>query len=409
MTVTQTLMDIGDWSINLKPGTPGRVLDRLADRYSCIMITTQRLPVDVARDVARPLYRGVFLKRDGAGGSTISGKGVEWYLGTPADKDNSDGLGVGHNTDGFGPFMDAIWSSTDVAVATNAVAAKIGGTGSTVVSGTVTGLVQGTPRTALDNIICHGALPVEWRLRPDLTLEVYDPALITDPVAVVSAGATGAQPGSDYVGWNVANITPTIDATDKRNRWADTYGNDGSHGFVLGALIKSTAAPVDASRTWKGVQLEVCGFGTYNDKDEAGATAEVNRQLALHALITTGLEIDVDGWLPHTQLVDPMAVVGATIAVHLPELGIYDTTADQIAWHGALIRPTNVRCLGIEWPITQGVGVYLDNRHQGGELLDITDSVVMESDGHAGSTATTLHLGAMPRWWNGLRPVTVTH
>ena len=399
MTITETLMDIGDWSIDLKPSTPGVILDRLADWYSCITVTKQRLSVADAKSVTRPLYRGVYHKRSGTG-FTISGKGVEWYLGSPAAA-GATGSVASVQTSGFGPLTGALGSVTLASLLATMVA-TFGGTYSTSMSGTMFAALSGPPRSGLDNII-NAQLGAEWRLRPDLTLEVYDPTVITAPVAVIAEGTSGPEPDSPYVGWEIAKTAPTIDATDMRNRWSDNYNNSGGSGSI--GNTASTAAPSDGYRTFAGTQLEVCGFGAYAGNDDAGAYAEAARQLTLHQLLTTGIDIDLVGYLPHTQLADPMGLVGAALYVHIPSLGLYDPATAPIQWHGALITPTKIRCIGIEWPLTQGVGVYLDNRHQGGDMVDITDSVVMESTGAAGSQTTKLHVGAMPRWWNGLRPV----
>jgi hypothetical protein len=262
------------------------------------------------------------------------------------------------------------------------------------VTGNITGGLVGTTRTGLDQLIVKQTSS-EWRIRPDLLVEVYKASAATaTPKALITTDPGGRDPGSSVPSWHLSDTDPDIDATDARNRIVAQYGS--------GSTV-TTSIPSDSRKVYGGAQLEVCGYESVDSTSSTDATNEANRLLGLKNGTTRSLTVHVDDYLPHAQLAEPDLLVGGSVLVYAPAYGLYDRTGRPVAWRGSHIWPIKLRCTQIEWPITAGSGVYLDNRHQGGALVDVTDYVAWDADGADSASDTVLTLGAPLRWWDGTR------
>ena len=384
MTITQTLMDIGTWSVGLIPETPGQILDLLDDWFSLITVTAQRAPLRLVDALDRPLYRGIYLGRDGP--LSLSGVGVEWYAGSPSDSINQ--------TDGFGPYVANLWSSVPVATVLSNITNKNGlSTNVLGVTGNITGGLVGTTRTGLDLLIAKQA-NCEWRIRPDLVVEIYKAAdAAATPKALITTDPGGREPGGSTLSWHLSDIEPDIAVEDLRNRMVITYGSS----------TYATSPPSDSRKTYGGTQLEVAGYESIDSTSSTDATNRGNYLLGLKNGTIRSLTVHVDDYVPHAQLDEPDLLVGGSVSIYAPEYGLYDRTARPVSWRGSHVWPIKLRCTQAVTPFTAGTGVYLDNRHQGGEMVDITDYVAWEADGADKASDTVLTLGAPPRWWTGSR------
>lgn len=384
MTITSTLMEIGDWRVDLDPATPGAILDRLADWYAFLIITPQRVPPSAIP--TRPLYRGVYLDRTGDG-YTLGGADMAWYLGEPSDELTQ--------SSGAGPWISTLWNtSTAVTSFLADITAKTGLSGvrrtgtptSMVVSG-----INGTPRTALDGIAVD-RLGCEWRVRTDAVLELYMASVEgVSPVAVIVDDASGREPGSTLAAWHLADTTPDLSVRDRHDRQVVRYGDN----------LTSATASLTWPKGYGGVDVERAAFSTFSG-EAADVSNYANKRWVDEAQLVTALSVEIDDYAPLGQLANPDYLPGSAVAVHMPRLGVYDT-ANPMPWRGATIFPRNARVTEVTWPITRGMGVYLDNTHQGGGITDLTDWVAWESDGAGSGQTTKLTLGALPRTVTGDR------
>lgn len=384
MTITQTLMEIGTWSIDLVDQTPGPIIDLLDDWYSLLVVTAQRLPLRTVADLDRPLFRGIYLSRTDP--RTLTGAGPEWNLGSPGDDISQQ--------DGFGPYFSELWSTASVTSALGHITGKNGLTGAAVgsISATTTGGISGSPRIALDQVIC-AQTGTEWRVRPELLIEVYKPSdAVATPKALISPDPGGREPGR--ITWRLAGVEPQVGVDDLRNREVVRYNS--------GASSVTTGAPSDARKAYGGGQLEVSGYDSVDSTVSADATARATDLLGKQNRVTRSLVVHVADYAPHAQLLDPDLLVGGSVEIFAPDYGLYDRSVRPVPFRGRQIFPTTRRVTQVEWQVTAGMGVYLDNRHQGGALVDVTDYVSWEATG-ADDADTIVTLDAAPRLLSGAR------
>lgn len=387
MTVTQTLMEIGDWSVRLRPDTPHRIRQLGTRWYQHLLVTRSWVPTEAIDGNTAPLYRGVHL--DFKSGDTIAGSGLEWYLGS-ASSDPAQ-------TSGWGPEALGLWPGVNtVSSILNTIIPPTGLTWSrlTGVPSTVNGSgINGTPRTWLD-IYVADKLNAEWRVRHDGTMQLYTAAsAVADPVALISDDPAGRDPGSPLVGWQIGGITPDLTVRDRRRRAVVRYNTSplqsGASAFVSGH-----------PKGMDGSNFVITEWDSISDGDLTQANAAASGILDRTRDPARGLTIELSGDAPVADLTDPDLLCGSAVYVYLPDLDIVDMGADPMPWRGRHVFPAVTRVTEVSWPIVRGMGVYLDNRHQSGAadaLVDITDWV----DWDTGSTRLTM--GAMPRRLDGKR------
>ena len=382
MTITRGLMAPGEWSLTLTDNCPAAIVDRLNDWASMLVATTQQVDVDIFPSLTSWLYRGIVMARSGERGAT--GHGMAWLLGTAAT--------TLQQTEGSGPYYVNVVAGETPAATITALANKNGITPGTTtgVTGTITAGWHATLRTILDVAICPQTAS-EWRLSDALVLSLVTQAsaVAAAPVALIARTMGGSEPSTPLVGLDISAITPTIDFGDYRNRYAINYNSSAS--WVNSTVTAGFNAP-------DGTGLEVCGFATSGTADSTAATNYANYRRNMEAHATRALTINIDNYLIDAQVPN---LSGANIQVFDPILGLYDLT-NPVDWHGTTIYPTKIRCVGSTVPFTRGTGVYLDNRHQGGVVTDITKWVAWEDTGDNKATST-LQLGAPPVTWKGTR------
>ena len=387
MTVTSTVMEIGAWDLTLSPQAPGRIWDGLGE-HAMVIITKGHVPVDLVEGLDEPLFRGIVL--DWAD-NRLSGTDMAWLMGTPTSK--------GYVQDsGWGPWVAGIWDQRSPAAVMNDICV-VNGLRYTIgpgVTGTMVGGVNGTPRTALERVVCP-QLGCEWRMRTSGTIELHKRAnALAEPVAVLTDDPGGQEPG--VVSWQISDLDPRLADEDRRNRVVLRWDNDGSQA--------TSATPIPTGwQTYRGASLEMAEFRTSAANRASHVATERDFLRAVYELRTRGATVTVSDPGAIAMLPDPGGLVGSAIGLYVPNMGFYDESAVPVPFRGKQIWPVSIRVGEVTWPITRGMGVYLDSRwarNGSGTVVDVTDWVDWEADpADPGSSSTTLQLGHLPRWWGG--------
>jgi hypothetical protein len=84
-------------------------------------------------------------------------------------------------------------------------------------------------------------------------------------------------------------------------------------------------------------------------------------------------------------------ICGDYVWVWDPIRGLHDLAGTPFTYAGQLVWPVAVRVMEMTWPIVEGMSVWLDNTHQGGDVTDLTPFVEWEEGD------TTLSVGSLPR------------
>jgi hypothetical protein len=375
MSVQQIVQGDGQWSLSLKPGTPGAIRDLLNDEdsfFSILRIFSGHIDADMVPTMD-PLFSGVLLRADGL---ECSGAGPNWYLGS------ADSTG-----DQFGPIFETAITFTggtltqwthDVADKAGLGYGTIGATAATW-SGT---LQYVTPRVVINPWMVAGFdQSLEYRVDPGLTLsvgrktELYRTPLGNDINTVIIEGQTVARTEVDLIGVSAPEMDLSNDATDLTRRVIIKGASTTSGSSVAGWNYKNP----------DGGTLDRIRY-TVNDQVTSGdMPGALNRILEQYQDPKKDIRVS----LAEQQPLD--FICGDYVWVYDPVKGLVDFTASPFTYAGESIWPVAVRVMEMTWPIHAGLGVYLDATHQAGDVTDLTDYVQWE-DGDI-----SLTVGAYPR------------
>jgi hypothetical protein len=365
MSVTQTRMALGQWSVRLKPGTPQTLLDSLA-YYGHVAITTGRVDPRVDGDslLRSARYVGVLRAMGRAGdGRSLSGPGMAMWLGDEDDK---------------GPVITVPALTFTGSTFTAAVRAALE-VGQAVVEGTlhpVTGAYTGihqweTSRKAI-TYICSTMTadsddPVEWRVNGDGTLDagLASQLYVTDPVAAIVRNASGADGRLRLLPGQAGT---TQDVADFTTRVALLAQGDGHQIATGGATLAPGLNPyLDLHGNPVDILRMVSESGTVAPNANARAAMQLGRFVhAREALTLSTTHYDITGDVR----------VGDWVWVHDPDVGLVDPD-HEIVLRGQRINPAKLRVVELSWPVTSGMSVAY--RGPDGTWQDLTDYVVWET------------------------------
>lgn len=353
------------WSLRLSETTPRSVLDALDPTYYAfghIIITPNRIDdpgITAAGLLSVARYTGIYRSRPSH--FELGGPGLAAWLG------DEDGKGdvVGGSYTANQSFVNWV-TAINYAAFTAGTYTAIGGPGN--LNHTLTDISR---RDAL-NFVCD-FYTAEWRVTPAGVLDAGPVAnlFVTTPTAVVQRMSGGRD-------INVTGIKADLDLS----RDFDDYTTD----------VRVNGATTTGTATSSPPYLDLLGnpviFTRIIDSPEtiaahvnAVAQAQLNRFTDPRKQVTLSSDMyDIGADF----------VVGDEINVYDPDLGLVDTTNDVI-YRGETIYPISIRCLGMTWPVQQGMGVYFRAPTAGGEITDLTDHVLWETG------ATTIEVGALPR------------
>lgn len=391
MTVTERVMQLGDWNLTLRPDTPKMVRDKIKGFGHIVVMPALVDAVDMSdAQLANARYTGV-ITRPGPY-YRIGGHGLAMWLGTT---DRAYGRLLAANA-----FVNAIMPS-GVAFGT-AVSTAISGCGLSV--GTTTDPSGGTyfaagtawhyakHRVALD-AVCR-FYNAEWRINPDGTLDAaaYD-TLYPAPTTVVTR-----RPGGRVIGG--VGVEALVDAASDLWEFASRVVLRGQTN--VGAYGAEATVPTDAGgvyRAFDGYKLVAVAEQDAADLD-GDLTFAATRLLPTlahpHRTVTITTEAyDFAGDVP----------AGSRIYVYDPDNGVLtDPTlsSNAVEWQGEAIKPMSFRALGVTWPVEEGMSVFV-RRHTGTSLfagdleyVDLTPFVQYET----GSTKVEVGYDVSLTWSN---------
>jgi hypothetical protein len=362
MSVTQTLMAAGSWSLRFKPNTPSRILAALDWSYKTsaglghifiygaphynIMQSNSDL-INSAR------YCGVVLRWDDE--FQISGAGPAWWLG--------DG-------DTRGPVFETFTSQSAASLSTWITAIKPAALNSGTVTspgGTLSASFQWvTRRTALETV-CN-SFGVEWEVDSRLRLNVGTPANLFRSGKAVAV-RNGTSRNSSIAAASPPLSVPATLGSTVMNRSQD-LSEYISKAWVLGQNGTGSSSITSPYKDINGntvVITEVVEGSTYpGGSESAAAVAHVTPRAKNRRYVTLS-----------TNSFDVIGDVrpGDDIYVYDPQLGLYDS-ANEAVVDGRVINPLLVRCLSVSWPISKGYGVLF--RDGDGVWTDLTEFIEYE-------------------------------
>lgn len=348
MTVTETLMDLGSWDIGLRPGTPPSVLNRVdldTSLYGLVCVTPVALtdtPTD-ALVYAQAIYTGVVVER---GPRHLAGTGLATYF--------ADAGGVGELV-----TPDFAFSGHNMLQVVNFIRAHPFTNGTITAPGSPSTLTLTMPQPvnrldALREIADY--FGVEWRLNPNLTLDVAVEANLftTTPTAVVTPG--GGR-DSTIVGLPAARLSYKRDGED--------YSMDVLAYDSAGAGLWNTAVSTPYNDP-TGTDISRRRAITIQNGTVAVATAVTAQQVARFSQLRREITASVDVYCLHLDV-----GVGDTIGVW-DGVDIPADLTNPVAYRGETIWPLKARLMGATWPVRQGMGVYV-RRSTDGAWVDLTD------------------------------------
>lgn len=371
MSVQEVVQGDGQWSLTLKEGTPGEILDRLQDWFCQLKIFSSHVQPSEVPNLA-PFFTGVLL--DNPSPYEISGVGPNWYLGS------ADATG-----DQVGPiFETAIGSGLSTLTHWVHAAADQAGLGYGTIGATATtwtgSLQYVTPRVLIDPWMRAGfAQALEYRVGPSLNLsvglasEIYrNPGSGTISAVIVKEDPSNT--GVDPVGVYAPQLNLDLSAEDLLRRVV-LKRSGGTNGSSVGVWNYKNPAGSTLQRVMYTVNEQV---------SSSDASGYLSRILDQRKVLKKAITVSVGGDPPHGF------ICGDWVWVFDPERGLWSTSND-LQHGGRTIYPVAVRVMEMTWPVTEGLGVFLVNTHQGGGVTDLTNWVEWE-DGD-----TTLTVGAYPR------------
>jgi len=384
--IRQVLTDVGDWSIDLAPDTPRRILaytDLDTYGFSRLVVTPLHVPTHaIAADdlptVAR--YTGILRtvatdRRSNRQPISLGGAGLAILLG------DEDGKGDIFENDAS--VSRVFYDGPSNNSALRSVLDRGNGiTDGAIVTANATSrdydLKAGdTPRKMLD--LAMSVYPTKrlWRINPDATLDANTRANLfrTGEVAIIPGG--GGRDG-DLYGIDPITFAHDRDVEDLSTRIrvnASGVTNTGEADIVSNPYTNPAGDPLEMTRFVTSQQAGSAAAAGNIAETQLARFDEVRRQLR----ITTS----------HYDLakhVEP----GDSIYVYDPDQGLVDTTT-QVHYRGEVIFPRSIRVEALRWPVQTGMGVYLLVGDPA-EAIDLTPYVLMED----GATSE-IEVGAFSR------------
>lgn len=375
MTITQTSLALGSWSVKLKPGTPQDVIDQLV-YLGHIAISVGRPDPRVSGDslLTSARYVGPLRKITYQGeGVNLSGAGMNYWLGDENKK---------------GPVItdQLLYTAADFTTVVTQLLAQ----GQSVRAGTIHSVTGGytgyhqyvTIREAL-TFVCSTMTsntldPVEFRVNGDGTCDAGTASQLyvygTPKTAIIRkrVGAdmtVRALPGKASVDEDVQDYATRV-----------ILLGQGSGLGIASAEVHLDPAVVPYKDLF-GNKVVIARTVSQSSTDAANSLQQA--QIALNqyanprdAVTLTTDQFDITGDLQ----------VGDSVWVHDPDAGLIDTspTPNEFVFRGERLNPVRLRVSEMTWPVETGMSVAY--RNPDGLWLDLTDYVVFET----GTTSVTV-------------------
>ena len=356
-TVNEVRNAYGAWTLDWRPDTPVEI------RAAC---DTEKFPFSLVRIYAAPvdsglvgtavgLFSGLLMSSDPG---SIGGYGPTWLAGTP-------GGSVWDKRDGAGPFTtDAIgYDGSTGGTLTQWLTDILGNTLSGLSVGYVGGpstmkpgiITAHTVRTVLDSYLTS-RFGVEWRINDRLQVDVgYQAQLYPTTTVPIAARGGGREPDATVL--QVTDLGLSTDWSDWITRAMVRREGGGTYQSASTSVRKNPGT---------GADLNYRSIVDTDGQTVDEATDQANKRFAesgrTRSADISAREYDLPSRLP----------VGSFIDVWDPDEGFYDFTR-ATNYKGDVIHPVRLRVQGIEWPVHDGMGVWLDRRNITGDTDDLID------------------------------------
>lgn len=371
MPVTETLMAVGSWSIQLAPNTPRQLIDAF-QYFGHIVIATGRQDPRIAGDslltnsrfVGPVTGRNLHSLKQGQG-PQLSGDGMATWLGTPSGVGNVIESPLSFTAAAFGTVVNALLPPSMPA-----------GTIHSIGSATYTGaFVWKTRRDALTSLcqqMTTGTADnqiVEWRANPNGTVDAghISDLYVTTPTTAIVAKDDGIDMAMRGLPGVAQLNTDVKDYTDRVVVLASGSGTSTAVGVANATDIGATNPYVDLH----GNTVVMTRMVSASSVSSANATAAAQAALAPYVtprdqVQLSSQEYDIKGDLQ----------VGDYTYVYDPDSGFVDFT-QEIMFRGLRINPQRLRVIELTWPIVAGMTVAY--RDPSGNWYDLTDYVTWET------------------------------
>jgi hypothetical protein len=381
VTVTQRLMAPGSFRLGFTK--EARSLLEQIQLLDHVLITPTQLPEFAVNDSSVILqaarqggYTGVVTGKPNA--RSIVGFDPSWWMGS---------------ADGVGPYVPRYTMDGTLSDWLTNILPNNGISIGTVTSpgGSKTGVIGGgvTVREALDEI-CQ-VWGVEWRMRPDFTVDVAPAATLFTwtPNVIVTRGPGGIEDGLRGVQGSVFGTSRSADGVSSEVR-------------VFGAGEGASTVQETATTTPSGVRWVSPGGTTPSmvravdapSADAAQAADKATATLNLFSSARREVSVSSTTYAP-ARLVAP----GDRVWGWDPESGLLNLNND-VRWRGAIVMPEMLRLTGLTWGVESGMGVVARLSTSPVRWIDLTPFVEWE-DPEAWwevSTVAGAQASGTPRW-----------
>lgn len=368
MPVNEVLMATGDWSVTLRDDTPWRITD-LCDPetvgFATLVVTPLRLDpaaATVARIWSSSMFAGVLRRQTGR--RVLSGPGFVWWAG-----DESGG-------------GDWEWTWTGAAVtftaAVNALSARYFAVfgvsvpfrawavpGATPAGTRSPNSTSGTLRQKLEYLCALWDLG-EWR--SDLAGGLQ---FGTQAALYGSAPAALLGPISDGVEQGLRGIRAQLGVAKHLEQYATAVGVEAGGAATYATLTTPYRNVIgDLARVTRRVSSPQTAAG-----DLASAAAS---ELNLVDTFAWLVDVTTDSFAPADTV-----RCGADVWLTDEGQGLTGLAADRMLWRGEMLVPVRARCVAHQWPIEDGMGVYVlwQTGTSSVTVVDLSDWVEWEPPG----------------------------
>lgn len=336
MPITEGLQELGEWSLSLRPETPARVREAVWHAQSTIVVTSGPANPDVVGDdgvLALARYTGVLLNRTDL---EIGGAGMAWWLG---DRDDQ---GTIYN----GQFVADTYASAYTELVTT-FGYLLPGTYPAGGSVTVNYIGQ-TPTSRHVLSTLAEAYGHEWRVNPDLTVDVNTATVLYGNAEVLLI------PGGGRRGGTADEPFLAIDAEfDTSADWEQVYqivrvvgqSDTGVSSFATSDYMR----PDGVDEILRTVYIPAPDLsGTVFPDMTANILAPIYQNEAGRVAVVA---------VRVKERVEQVLRAGDYIAAYDPTVGLYDESY-YVTFDARRVYPVRMRVGRLTWPVREGMGVY---------------------------------------------------
>lgn len=373
MSVTQVKQAVGSWNVRLRGNIPKRVLNVL-EPFGHIAIVPGGINVAEHGDniLASARYVGVYRSRaDNTDGVTISGVGLEYWLG---------------DENGAGDVFETALEFNGVSFAT-AINGSLPASGAITagVINSLAGLYTGrhqwvTSRKVLDYIT--GVYGAEWRVNSTGTLDAGTVAQLynTTPKAILVAKEDSSDLRLRALPGNATMVRENIDYTTR----VVVLGEGEGETIQIGTADQPSVPYKDLHGN------EMVNTRVFSESFTQSTNADTRAALLLNEFgqpQAPNINLSTS-----TYDLKGNVQVGDYIYVYNPDAGFEDA-ANETTWNGEIIHPVKLRVVELSWPIRQGWTVAYRNGN--GVWTDLSSYVFYEGGD------TNIVVGDLPRSLTG--------